>query len=82
MWHSDWVIAECINLAAAVRPDVGGEAMGLSYNSCRPDTLQNFLTCHHVPAAHYKALYAHMLANDDALRTIASQSNSTLMLNS
>jgi hypothetical protein len=82
LWHSDWVVAECIHLAAGVVPDVsGGTVAGLSYNSCRPDTLQSYTTCHHVPAAHYRALYAHMLAQDDALRAFVERSSNTLVLN-
>jgi hypothetical protein len=47
----------------------------------RPDTLQDFTTCHHVPAARYKALYAHLLARDERLRKFVQQSRGRMELN-
>jgi hypothetical protein len=43
--------------------------------------MQAFTTCHHVPAAHYKALYAQLLARDERLRALVQQSSSRLVLN-
>lgn len=81
LWHSDWVVAECINLAAAVTPDVNGAAYGLDYNSCLPETMGNKTTCHHVTAAHYKMLYAALLGADPKLRALVQSNAASLDMN-
>ncbi len=81
LWHSDWVIAECINLAAAVTPDVNGAAYGLDYNSCLPESMGNRTTCHHVTTAHYKMLYAALLGADPKLRALVQSNAASLDMN-
>jgi hypothetical protein len=81
LWHSDWVVAECINMAISVTPDIRGAEYGLSYDACTPETMQNFTTCHHVTAPHYAQLYGELLVRDAGLKAHVQASHGALELN-
>jgi hypothetical protein len=81
LWHSDWVIAECISMAMDVAPDTRGAEYGLSYNACTPETMSNFTTCHHLTASHYTQLYAELLGSDAQLRAHVQASKGVMELN-